>query len=304
VTRFGYTAYGDQTIMSHTGASQTNATYSIRHTYTGRKWDDSLKAHYFRARWYDATLGRFVNRDPIGYVDGASLYRGYFSMGAVDFLGQMVIRQIKDTYSVIFVDDLDGGDGVNVASGEQMLKKAESWAAKMQNPGCVIKSLRKIEDGCESPFELHHSYGVPETACVDFAAIFDHGNQRGPSFGDHHWNPSPTNKTNPVVPEKWSEDICGLLCDNATVFLLGCKVGLSEYPQELADRCGRNITVYACPSSCGGWGRKIGDPTLNCPDGIDEYKKGMAKKKIGGKLPGSWDHLLSQVNPIGCSKKP
>jgi RHS repeat-associated protein len=87
VTRYGYTAYGDQTIMSHTGASQTYATYSLRHTYTGREWDDSLKANYFRARWYDAALGRFVNRDPIGYVDGLSLYRAYFGPSGSDFLG-------------------------------------------------------------------------------------------------------------------------------------------------------------------------------------------------------------------------
>ncbi len=33
---------------------------------------------------YHAALGRFISRDPIGYVDGMSLYRAYFVPGALD----------------------------------------------------------------------------------------------------------------------------------------------------------------------------------------------------------------------------
>jgi len=43
--------------------------------------------YYFRARYYDAQLGRFVGRDPLGYVDGMSLYQGYFVPGGVDPFG-------------------------------------------------------------------------------------------------------------------------------------------------------------------------------------------------------------------------
>ena len=31
-----------------------------------------------RARYYNSQLGQFISRDPLGYVDGMSLYRGYF----------------------------------------------------------------------------------------------------------------------------------------------------------------------------------------------------------------------------------
>ena len=32
----------------------------------------------YRARYFDTNLGRFISRDPLGYVDGMGLYNGYF----------------------------------------------------------------------------------------------------------------------------------------------------------------------------------------------------------------------------------
>ena len=43
---------------------------------------------YFRARYYDPQTGEFISRDPLGYVDGISLYRGYFVPGNVDPSGR------------------------------------------------------------------------------------------------------------------------------------------------------------------------------------------------------------------------
>jgi hypothetical protein len=43
--------------------------------------------YFFRARYYHAELGRFISRDPIGYVDGMNLYRAYFVPAGVDPLG-------------------------------------------------------------------------------------------------------------------------------------------------------------------------------------------------------------------------
>jgi hypothetical protein len=40
--------------------------------------------YYFRARYYHAELGRFISRDPIGYVDGMNLYRAYFVLRGKD----------------------------------------------------------------------------------------------------------------------------------------------------------------------------------------------------------------------------
>ena len=38
-----------------------------------------LNLWYFRARYFSDEMGRFISRDPLGYVDGMSLYNGYFA---------------------------------------------------------------------------------------------------------------------------------------------------------------------------------------------------------------------------------
>jgi len=67
--------------------------------YTGRRYDDETQLWYFRARYFDAELGRFISRDPLGsgsprggYQDGMSLYRGYFAPNFVDPYGLLVVN--------------------------------------------------------------------------------------------------------------------------------------------------------------------------------------------------------------------
>ena len=42
--------------------------------YTGREHDEETGLYYYRARHYDPQLGRFLQPDPLGYMDGMNLY--------------------------------------------------------------------------------------------------------------------------------------------------------------------------------------------------------------------------------------
>ena len=43
-------------------------------TYTGREWDKETGLYYYRARYYDAKVGRFISKDPIGLAGGINQF--------------------------------------------------------------------------------------------------------------------------------------------------------------------------------------------------------------------------------------
>ena len=63
-SQMNYDAFGNLT----TGASLT------RYTYTGREFDSDTGLYYYRARWYDPQVGRFISEDPIGLAGGINQF--------------------------------------------------------------------------------------------------------------------------------------------------------------------------------------------------------------------------------------
>jgi len=63
--RFG--PYGN--VVESIGSGLAN-----RYSWTGREYDTETGWYYFRARYYDPNLRRFVQEDPIGYGGGGNLY--------------------------------------------------------------------------------------------------------------------------------------------------------------------------------------------------------------------------------------
>jgi len=65
---FRYSPFGELVDTQPTGIFN-------RLLYIGRCFDASIDLYDFRARAYDPRLGRFLQRDPAGMVDGSNLYR-------------------------------------------------------------------------------------------------------------------------------------------------------------------------------------------------------------------------------------
>ena len=53
--------------------------------FTGRESDPETGLYYYRARYYDPTIGRFISQDPIGFKAGPNFY-DYVANNPVDFV--------------------------------------------------------------------------------------------------------------------------------------------------------------------------------------------------------------------------
>jgi RHS repeat-associated protein len=81
--RFGYTPYGETAATGENGTSATAVAERNANQYTAKENDGVGAAqagltglYYYRARFYDPILKRFIAEDPIGLAGGMNVY-GY-----------------------------------------------------------------------------------------------------------------------------------------------------------------------------------------------------------------------------------
>src|SRR6185295_1785300 len=78
---YSYDAYGFPTVLDGAGNPLPLNPWGPPHSaignpwiFTGRQFDEETAIYFYRARYYDAVKGRFLQRDPLGYIDGVNLY--------------------------------------------------------------------------------------------------------------------------------------------------------------------------------------------------------------------------------------
>ncbi|MEK7281247.1 MAG: RHS repeat-associated core domain-containing protein, partial [Chloroflexota bacterium] len=87
--RYAYDVYGTPRITDAGGTVLSQSALGNRFLFTGREYDQETGLYHYRARAYDPKLGRFLQRDPVGYVAGLNLYTyvGNSPMNWLDPLG-------------------------------------------------------------------------------------------------------------------------------------------------------------------------------------------------------------------------
>jgi len=91
----------------------TSALSSIGNPYyfTGRRLDEESGTYYYRARQYDPSIGRFLQRDPLGMVDSANLY-SYVTNNPINFIDPFGLKE----YLIISASG-GGSAGIFAAEG-------------------------------------------------------------------------------------------------------------------------------------------------------------------------------------------
>ena len=94
-TQYAYEPFGNTTTS---GASSANS-----YQYTGRE-NDSTGLYYYRARYYSATLQRFISQDPAGFAGGDLNLYGYVHDSPINLIDPLGIcpdcpKKYKDFFS-------------------------------------------------------------------------------------------------------------------------------------------------------------------------------------------------------------
>jgi RHS repeat-associated protein len=74
--RYRYSAFGEQQVLDANFNPVVDAP-RIPFAYTGREWEPEVGMYFYRARFYDPGLGRFISRDPIGLSGGDVNFYAY-----------------------------------------------------------------------------------------------------------------------------------------------------------------------------------------------------------------------------------
>ncbi len=89
--------------------------------FTGRRFDSESGLYYYRARMYDPGIGRFMQNDPLGYIDGLNMF-AYVGNNPVNWIDPMGFNQCCEDGSSRCSDGewgvrLEGGFAAWVVAG-------------------------------------------------------------------------------------------------------------------------------------------------------------------------------------------
>lgn len=194
VETYEYTAFGLMLIFDDAGTQLTQGDdlFGNPYGFTGRRWDAESELWYYRNRMYSAELGRFLTRDPLGYVDGYNMYayvsnRPYYLLdpnGTEGWLAD-IWSGITNAFDYVF----DGGERSRQAAEHINITWDEFYSNRPNfNPHLLNSDLRSPGDySVSSPQSVWDAsiVGAQDGVIIADNAILKSGSSliNGLSFG-------------------------------------------------------------------------------------------------------------------------
>jgi hypothetical protein len=107
---------------------------------------------YFRARYYDPGTGEFIRRDPLEYIDGMSLYRGYFIPSGTDPFGLERPTSVDQHSGEFTIPDPNAPQDPGFPNSLYMYACVISWVC---SDGSVGKEIVINEEIPYNPLDLN-----------------------------------------------------------------------------------------------------------------------------------------------------
>jgi RHS repeat-associated protein len=140
VEQYTYSAYGDRKIV---GSTSRESAIGLTVGFTGLRNEGDLV--FARGRYLSPSLGRWIARDPAGYVDGYSLYRGYFAPNGLDPSGQRNLTP-EEMEQLLKLKELLASSN---AAGDKEFSKALNAVIKDW-----VSTINSIKEGDSDPVTI------------------------------------------------------------------------------------------------------------------------------------------------------
>jgi RHS repeat-associated protein len=122
VQTYVYDAFGK--IVQQTGSIENSS------AYTGREWDAEAGLYFYRARYYDPSIGRFINADPIGFSGGDVNFYVYVQNNPVNFAdpyGLITLGGIVRSLNIVKAIELGRQAGEDTRKGDPCAHQKAAW---------------------------------------------------------------------------------------------------------------------------------------------------------------------------------
>ena len=141
VESYRYDPYGAATVFDAAGTQISASAVGNPYLFTGRRYDADAGIYYFRARYYDPELGRFLSEDSAGFVDGMNLYE-YATGDPVNFFDPLGLgsKSCKISGSIEF----DASSKIQKITGEFL----KAFGLKFTVGGGVKVEIKACEQKC------------------------------------------------------------------------------------------------------------------------------------------------------------
>ena len=146
--RVSYDTFGMPTFTN--AANQPLSASSIGNDilFQGRRYDKETNLYYYRARYYDPIMGRFLQTDPMGYKDSMNLYQA-LNMNPVNLLDPFGLAIIVidpghgDIYDIWLDPGATGIDGKKPHEKDLALNLAKKIGSELEKLGHTIFYTRE-----------------------------------------------------------------------------------------------------------------------------------------------------------------
>ena len=121
------------------------------YTYTGREFDSESGLYYYRARYYDSGMGRFINEDPVGFAAGDNNFYRYVQNNPVNFVdpeGMVLIKALQE-----IANNFKNGNKAGRLAGKESAKRVKASNLTI-TPLCACLDILEeitIESSCSAP---------------------------------------------------------------------------------------------------------------------------------------------------------